>query len=195
MRAHELTKIKKTCFTPKDISNVLGVSARSAEVTASRYSKKGLLIRIKRNIYALPYNWESLDEDVIFTVANIIEVPSYISLTTALAHYDITTQVQRGVYESISLKRTKESIIKARTFLFSKIDRRLYGGFVKKDSYFIATPEKAICDAFYLMSLSRYTLDTAALDIDKIDKKKVRALLEPFPEKTKKLWRAYVGSL
>lgn len=193
MRYADLSKIKKIYFTPKDVEKALLISYASALVTCSRYEKKGLLIRIKRNYYALPHVWERIREEEGFLAANILEVPSYISLTTALGFYNVTTQVQRDFYESVSVKRTKEILIKDKTFVFSKIDRKLYQGFQKVDGYFIAEPEKALLDVLYFMSLKKYEFDFTACDFKKINKTKAKTYIKLYPEKVKTLWRRNVG--
>ncbi len=42
--------------------------------------------------------------------------------------------------------------IKGSIFNYSRIRPNLYFGFVKKDGFFIAGPEKAFLDALYLMT-------------------------------------------
>ena len=195
MRATELSKIRNIFFTPEDVSRKLGISYESARVSCSRYVQRDILLRIKRNFYALRQNWENLSEEKMFVIANVLQVLSYISLTTALSFYGFTTQIQRAFYESVSLKRTKEVTVEKTTFTFTKLDKKLYGGFVRKNGYFIATPEKAILDALYLSSLSRYNLDFAAVDFNKANKKKIKDMLKIYPEKVKDTWRKHVGSI
>jgi hypothetical protein len=60
----------------------------------------------------------------------------------------------------------------------------LYFGFKKENDFFIATREKALLDAFYLMSYGRYAIDLSALDADKLDRKEIRRLSRKFPMRT-----------
>jgi len=193
MRYIDLLKIKKTVFTPQDVSKALGITAASALVTCSRYFKKGLLIRLKKNYYSVRDKWEALSEEELFRAANILQVRSYISLTTALAYYNITTQVQRDFYESICLKRTKEVVQGGKTFTFTKISKKLYNGFLRKEGFFLATPEKALADAVYLAAIGRYSIDMEAIDMTKLDKKKLAKITAQFPGAVKKFWRDHVG--
>ena len=50
MRLIELNKIIKPYFGYNEIARVLGINSDSAKVTASRYVKQGLLLRLKKNI-------------------------------------------------------------------------------------------------------------------------------------------------
>jgi hypothetical protein len=61
---------------------------------------------------------------------------------------------------------------------------KLYFGFKKEKGFFIATPEKALLDALYLMSYGRYALDTSALDVAKLDRDKVKRISMEFPLRT-----------
>lgn len=185
MHIEEILSIKDLYFTPKKIAEVLDINYKSAIVSCHRYEKQKLLIRIKRGIYTLSTKWGSLGSEELFRVANILEVPSYVSLQSALSYYGLSTQVQRDFVESISVKRTKNIQICHREFVFSRITKRLYSGFYKHNNFFIAEPEKAIIDALYLSSLNRYTLDLTAIDWDKISKKKVKSYLKSFPKYTK----------
>ncbi|MFH1877400.1 MAG: hypothetical protein ABH883_01150 [Candidatus Omnitrophota bacterium] len=187
----KLKNITKLYFGYKDISVALGITDNSAKVTANRYVESGYLVRVKRNVYVLSEKWEYLEKEEKFLIANIIQVPSYISLMTALDYYEITTQIQRGFIESISIKRTKESEINGLNFVYSKINKRLYFGFEKKQDFFIASPEKAFLDALYLMSLGRYKLDISSIDMNKLDKGKISALLKVFPKKTERIYSKY----
>jgi hypothetical protein len=122
-----------------------------------------------------------------FALANLGQSPSYISLMTALDYYEITTQMQRDFYESIAVKRTKEIFLNGTVFRYSRIAPELYFGFVKDKDFFIASPEKALLDAFYLMTFGRYALDISALDPEKLDFNEIKTLAGKFPLKTRKL--------
>lgn len=195
MRYRDITSIRKLYFTPRDVAQALNISYASAQVSCSRYVKSNILLRLKRNFYALRERWNTLSYPEAFLIANILEVPSYISLTSALSFYEVTTQIQRDFFESISLKRTKDINLGDKTFVFKKIGRNLYGGFKRINGYFMATPEKALLDAAYLTSIKRYNIDIDALDIGKINKKKIKKYISIYPDITLKFWRKYVGSL
>ena len=82
-----------------------------------------------------------------------------------------------------------------------KLDKLLLGKFRlaelqavlcgKEKEFFIATPEKALLDSFYLMSYGRYALDLSALDADKLDRENIRRLSSKFPLKTRHMLKRY----
>ena len=184
MKFLQLQNIKKLYFGYEDIARALGITLQSAKVTANRYIKQGLLIRLKRNIYILKEKWVSIDREQEFLLANIIQVPSYISLMTALDYYEITTQVQRDFIESVAVKRTKGVEIKHIFLNYTKINTDLYSDFSRIRGFFIAAPEKAFLDAVYLMSLGRYSFDIPSIDFNKLNLEKIEYMARLFPLKT-----------
>jgi len=191
MNLLKLRKIPKLYFSYEDIARVLGISEASARVTAGRYVRQGLLLRMKRNMYVLPEVWNATGREEKFIIANLGQTPSYISLMTALDYYEITTQIQRDFFESIAVKRTKENALNGSVFRYTKIAPNLYFGFKKENGVFIATPEKALLDAFYLMSFGRYTLDLSALDAEKFDNAEMKCLADKFPVRTLNMLKKY----
>lgn len=186
MKIQELNRIRKLYFGHEEISRVLGISLQSSRVSANRYVKHGLLIRIKRNMYVLTEKWRTLEREEKFILANLLQVPSYISLMTALDYYEISTQMQRDFIESVALKRTKEIEAENSIFTYTKINTNLYKGFKKEEGFFIAVPEKAFLDAFYLMSLGRYSFDIASIDFNKLNRDETFRLIKMFPAKIQK---------
>jgi len=191
MRILQLRQINKKYFNLRQLANALKISVPSARVLASRYVKNGILIRIKRDLYILSEQWDFLSLEEKFQLANLIQTPSYVSLLTALSYYEISTQIQQEFIESVAIKRTKQVEVNNSIFNFSKLKNELYFGFVRKQGFFIAEPEKALLDAFYLMSLQKYTLDVDTIDFEKIDTDKMKMFSSKFPAFVKKLINYY----
>jgi predicted transcriptional regulator of viral defense system len=195
MSYSELLKIEKPFFSLDDVAYALGIQPTSAAVLCSRYVKKGLLVRLKRGLYARTEQVRNFDQANLFRLANFLQVPSYISLTTALSYYGLTTQVQRGFFESISLKRTRKFEVAQFTFHYSKISADLYKGFERVEGFFIALPEKALLDSFYLSSLGRYSLDTSALALSKVNGEVLENLLLLFPSRVRTFMENCCGEI
>jgi predicted transcriptional regulator of viral defense system len=184
MKALQLRDITKLYFGYEDIARTLDISLSSARITAYRYVRQGILIRVKRNMYVLKERWMSLDREQTFVIANIVQVPSYISLMTALDYYEITTQMQRDFIESVVIKRTTKKQIEETFLNYTRISPHLYHGFVKRQGFFIAEPEKAFLDAVYLMSFGRYSLDMPSINFGKLNLDKIEHMAQSFPLKT-----------
>lgn len=178
MKAFELNNINKLYFSNADIARILGISYPSARVSASRYVKKNVLVRLKRDMYMLTSRISTLTDQERFRLANMIQIPSYISLTTALSHYGVSTQQQQNFIESVALRRTKYVIVKNLRFSYSLIKKECYQGFELNNEFFMAIPEKALADAVYLTSLGRYNCDFHAIDFHRIDIKKLEIFLK-----------------
>jgi predicted transcriptional regulator of viral defense system len=191
MKILQLRQINKKYFNLRQLANALKISVPSARVLASRYVKNGILIRIKRDLYILSEQWDFLSLEEKFQLANLIQTPSYVSLLTALSYYEISTQIQQEFIESVAIKRTKQVEVNNSIFNFSKLKNELYFGFVRKQGFFIAEPEKALLDAFYLMGLKKYTLDVDTIDFEKIDTDKMKMFSSKFPAFVKKLINYY----
>lgn len=184
---------EKPSFQAGDVARVLGIRLNSAYVLCSRYVRRGLFVRLKKNSYALTERWQSLTREDLFRIANFLQVPSYISFTTALAFFNVTTQVQKDFIESAALQRTRVFEVRGREFRYFKLKKSLYFGFQRKEGIFIADKEKAFLDSFYLFSLGKYPLDLGALDTGALDRAKIRGWMQRYPEKTGKLLQEKCG--
>jgi predicted transcriptional regulator of viral defense system len=131
-------------------------------------------------------NWEER-----LKLANRIQVPSYISLLTALAYYELTTQIPISRIESIAVTKTYFKDIEDYQFIYTKINRKLYRGFTKQNGLFIASPEKALADCIYLCSFGKYALDYSVLDAERINSISLNTWLSQCPVKTQTWWEKY----
>ncbi len=183
MKLQELSEV--AFFTLDDVTQRFGLERASARVLCTRWVRQGLLVRMKNNLYVTSWKWNNLTRQDWYKIANVLQVPSYISLMTALAYYDVTTQVQNNYQESICLKRSVIYGVREAVFSFVKINNQYYNSFIRKDGFFIATPEKAFLDAAYLYAFGKYKFDVDSLDFKKLDMKKIRALLKTYPERIK----------
>ena len=191
MNTQNLKKIKKLYFGYEEIARSLAIAHDSARVSANRYVKQGYLVRVKRNIYVLKEKWVTLTKEEQFVLANMAQVPSYISLMTALDYYELTTQLQRDFIESIAVKRTKEVKVENTVFNYTKIAKNLFLGFVRKKGFFIAEPEKAFLDILYLVSLKRYSFDLSSIELDKLNFVKLKLMARKFPKKVQEALKTY----
>ncbi|MFZ1290260.1 MAG: hypothetical protein WAR79_09220 [Melioribacteraceae bacterium] len=188
MILEKLNNSAKLLLNINDIANILCVKRESAKVTAARYYKKSSLIRLKKDLYITKTKFDNLKEEQFFQIANFLQTPSYISLTTALSYYNITTQQQSNFIESIALKRTKNVSINNIEFTYTLIKKNIYQGFHLNNNFFIALPEKALADAIYLTSLVKYNCDFDAIDFNKINANTVFDYLKNTNKKTILFW-------
>ena len=148
------------------------------------WSKLGYLQRLKRGIYKL----SDFEIEELFTLANFIYSPSYISLETALNYYSLIPDIPFQVTSITTLKTNDFDIENYGTFSYSHIQPDLFFGYEtvkgeKQYVYNIALPEKALFDYLYLsskkMKLSESFIDELRLSIPKnFDWKKMRRWLK-----------------
>jgi len=188
MNRIKLNKSENKLLSVRDIASILSISLESARVTAHRYIQKGLLIRIKRDLYITADKFNNLKENELFKLANLIQVPSYISLTSALSYYNISTQQLRGIVESIAVKRSKLAKSGDVIFKFTKVKKDFYTGFIQENNIFIALPEKALADSIYLSSMGRYNTDFDAIDFRKTNKALTNKFIKQTNKKATTLW-------
>ncbi|OPL13065.1 MAG: hypothetical protein AVO39_11130 [delta proteobacterium MLS_D] len=176
-------------FTSRDVAVLFGITPAAAHVLCSRQVKNGAFVRLRKDFYVSADRLPWLEQKDFFVIANYLQVPSYISCTTALAYHGVTTQVPRGWYESAALKRSIRYGGDGFDFLYFKLKKEFYFGFSKIGSFFMASKEKAFLDACHLEAFGRYSLDWSALGEDRLDRDVLESMMVAFPERTRKLVR------
>jgi len=119
----------------------------------NRWQQKGWIIRIKRGVYLFNKNDRKVQASRPF-LANQLCFPSYVSLEYALNFYGLIPEAVFAL-TSVTTKKTNRFANAEGNFIYQHIKPVAFRGFisVKDDfgfSYFIAQPEKAIIDFFYL---------------------------------------------
>ena len=118
----------------------------------SRWTEKGLLIKLRNGYYTFPENLNLPGAQ--FYAANRIYKPSYVSLHSALAFYGI---IPEAVVQITSVTTLKTEFFKNDfgEFSYKSVSPNLMFGYEKKKfggrlTYLFATPEKALLDLLYL---------------------------------------------
>ena len=179
---------KSLFFTTEDVADKFGITRASAHVLCSRQVKNGALIRLKKDFYVLEERWPYLDRQDFFVIANYLQVPSYISCTTALVYYGLTTQAPRRLVR----KRRPETLhpIQRRRcdfFLFQAEERILLRLYENRSSFSWPQKEKAFLDACHLSAYGRYAIDLGRPRHGSSGQSRDwRPLMAPFPERTRK---------
>ncbi|MEN6318076.1 MAG: hypothetical protein ABFD82_04915 [Syntrophaceae bacterium] len=176
-------------FTTEDIASLLQIKSESAQVLCSRYTKRGIFVRLKKNFYVVVSSWNHYENEDFFRLANFLQVPSYISCVSALAFYGISTQVPRGWFESVSLKRSIQFTIRGTAFHYFKMKSPYYFGFIKTGTMFLAEKEKAFLDACHLSAFGEYAVDWSAINMDCLDHVVLDEMMKAFPDRTKRFVR------
>lgn len=152
----------------------------SIEVQISRWKKAGKIIQLKKGIYLLaePYRKIALYEPYI---AAVLKKPSYISLEKALEYHDLIPETV-PVYTSVTTKREGRFVSKIGMFDYRHIKQSLFWGYtstiVKKQTAFIALPEKALLDFFYIKKVKISLEYLQELRLQNLEKLSIDKLFE-----------------
>ena len=105
--------------------------------------------------------------------------PSYISLESALSFHGILSQFPYTV-TSITPLKPRRITYQEKEYEFSHLESKYFFGFVKKDKFLIATPEKALLDELYYMAKKLRTIHVTDLNFEPVDKKKFKELYKKY---------------
>ena len=132
------------------------------------WQAKGYIKKIIRGYYIL--SELDINESVLFTIANKIYKPSYISFEMALSYYKLIPESIYGI-TSASTRHTYKFNTEFATFIYRKIKPKLMFGYKlvehNNQIYKIAEIEKALIDFFYIKSQLNKNEDFEELRIDK----------------------------
>ena len=172
---YSLYSLPNTVFSTKEIALILGeADLNLVKSKISYYVKKGVLIHLRRGIYAKSSGYE------VFEAANKILTPSYISLETVLQKEGVVFQDYGNVIFVISYQ-TREIKLGDYIIRFKKIKNEILTnpeGIDTENGYSIATKERAFMDALYLYK--DYYFD----NLDGLDWEKAKRLLPVYSSKT-----------
>jgi predicted transcriptional regulator of viral defense system len=134
-------------FPTSDAAAWLGISPPHASQLLSRLDKAGLLIRLKRGLWALKEKLEPLALPQYLTNP----FPSYVSLQTALYRHGLISQIPAVIY-AVSIARTNRVTTPLGTISIHHVHPSFFFGFETADAgdFKIATREKALVDFLYL---------------------------------------------
>jgi predicted transcriptional regulator of viral defense system len=112
-----------------------------------RLNKAKIIKRLVKNKYQFLYA-EKMPSD--FSIANFLEPFSYVSLESALSFYGLIDQFPYRI-TSISLKKSRQTKVENKIFIYSKIKKDYFKDFIKIDDFLIAKKEKAVFDYIYFV--------------------------------------------
>ncbi|MCG3153692.1 MAG: hypothetical protein DKINENOH_00282 [bacterium] len=153
MRYQEFkNQVRRYPVVTASLLNSLGEDERVLRNQLSRWQKQGLILRLKKGMYLLNREDRSLHPSAFF-LANQMVFPSYVSLESALAFYQM---IPEAVYQvtSVATGKPAQYVSPEGTFAFRHVKPELFFGFtaLRDESGFdilIAEPEKALLDFFY----------------------------------------------
>jgi len=171
----KLLNIEKRYLTGREVARLLGINPVSRKVTLYRLVKRGILRRLRRDLYEV-----ILKPSDILEVANTVYQPSYSSFTYCFGELGILNQIPYGI-EFATTKKTKRIEIRGRSIVYRKIAKKLFFGYTMKDNVFIAEPEKAVLDTLYLKSKGLSSLPEEELNLKSLRRDTFLQISKKFP--------------
>lgn len=164
-------------FSLQDFVQEFGVERQAAIKFLSRRKRRGDIEQLKRGLYAL-----SLQTPPLYRVANRLYRPSYLSFETALSHHGIIPETVYA-FTSATPKTSQEFEALGNVFTYHKIKPSAYSGYkpMKIDGHtiLIATPEKAVVDFLYFVSLGKKRLNER-MRVEDLDSEELGKYAEAF---------------
>ncbi len=150
----------------------------SLKVQLSRWEKAGKIIKLKRGVYVPAKIYRKVDLYEPYLAA-VLKRPSYISLEKALEFHGLIPEAV-FVYTSVTTKRPARFVTGTGTFDYRHIKESLFWGYesvsLNKQTAFLALPEKALLDYFYLngSNISEdYLSEMRLQNVEKLNKDKL----------------------
>ena len=158
-----------------------------------QWCRKDWIRRLKHGLYEVAYPEPAAFPD--FYVANRLYEPSYVSLETALSHYQILPETAAQV-TSVTPKATRRFKNEHGLFLYFTVQPSAFNGYgllrVQGREVRIAEPEKAVLDRLYAGLRRGEDLESVAgrwdrAKLRKLDRKKLQSYARAFGASAQKL--------
>ncbi|OGD33720.1 hypothetical protein A2V94_04850 [Candidatus Atribacteria bacterium RBG_16_35_8] len=137
-----------------------------------RLERADILKRIVKGKYL--FSFKEIND---YEIANFLTTPSYVSLESALSFYGILAQFPYTI-TSVTTTKTRKIIYNEKEFEFAHLRRENFFGFVKKDNFLIAQPEKALLDELYFISKGLISISLNELNLSLINKNKLLKMMQ-----------------
>jgi len=159
---------EKFCYMPFISARAVTTLAQDPQAMRNqltRWQRNGLIIRLKRGIYALNKADRKVNSSRFF-LANQLLWPSYMSLESALGYYGLIPETVVDV-TSVTTKKTSRFTNPIGRFIYQHIKPDAFRGYRSyKDEAglecLIAEPEKAVVDFLYL-NLRKFKTEAKAV--------------------------------
>ena len=165
----------------------LGEPRTHLNIILSRYVKRGLMLRLRKNLYTTRTYLDKTERKGAYSayvefIANKLYSPSYLSLDYVLHEHNMLTEIPRNI-TSAALRKTDSFSNELGTFIYHKIKEELFIGFevIKKGDYsiFKATKAKALFDFLYFRKkilVNKQAVEELRLNLDEVSKDDFREL-------------------
>jgi len=173
-------------FSAADLAP-LGEKRQYLNIVLSRSVKRGVLLRLRKNLYVAKSYLDQAERKGIFSdyvefTANKLYSPSYLSLEYVLHEHNLLTDLPRNI-TSVGMRKTDHFSNELGNFIYHAIKEDLFSGFkvIKKGNFSIlkATKAKALFDLLYFrkrLLVDRKAIEALRLNLDELSKNDFKEL-------------------
>lgn len=147
------------------------MKSQSLRMALGRLQTRRVVKRICRGFYANPFNTPTLEE-----ISAEIYKPSYISLESALYRHGILSQFPFTL-TCVTTRLPRKFKTTFGAIEYRQVSKNRFFGFVRKDSYFQAEPEKALADFLYLNKRRELKGQLSEFKMEKVNPRRLRRYL------------------
>ena len=165
----------KSIYNIAELMRVSGLPISSLRRAIQRLLRRGLLLRLGRELYANPLNTPSLEE-----VAGVLYPPCYISLESALFMHGISEQIPQ-MLTCVSTNKTKTFITSFGEIAYLHVKHGLFFGYDITDRLPLAWPEKAALDYVYIQRMNGFAPSLDEWNLENLDLTKMYSLAISYP--------------
>jgi len=169
-----LNKIKKSYFSFADARKISEIDDTSLRVAVSRLIKSGKIISLAKGYYCLDparVDWPKMALEVY--------APSYLSFEWILGQSGILSQKSYSLTLATT-KRARQIEAGNTLFAYRHLQEKLFFGYIIKDGYLMAEPEKAFLDLAYLSLNGCANFDPEEMNLSLLNKNKLKQYLKRF---------------
>lgn len=181
----KLERIPEAAITTRDAAGILHLPTSHASKILERLADAQLMVFIKKGLWGFPKRLHPF----LLSQYCAAPFPSYVSLQTALYHYDMILQVPQVIY-AVSLGRTKQLTTALGDVSLHHIDPSFFFGYEVnlKTGIAMASPEKALLDFFYFSVTKSHLFGTLPeVELPKtFSLKKAREMIKKIPFKQRR---------
>ena len=174
-------------FTVFSFSDIRMIDPHFHRRRLVEWQEKGYIKKIAKGHYV--FSDLTIDENILYEIANRLYGPSYVSLESAFSYYQIIPETVYGI-TSISTRRTYSFSTPCGEFHYRTLKPKFFFGYkimiFNSKSFKIADLEKAIIDFFYLHPNLKSDSNiislrfNAEIVLDKINHQKLQKYLRKF---------------
>lgn len=158
-------------FTVLDFWRVFPKSKDQIQYFLESQTQQGLLVRLKKGLYALKTDPPSDEE-----LANALYKPSYLSFEYAMAWYGIIPESPYNL-TSATTNSTRLFTVRGKAYSYYTVKQESYTGYILDTSggkrFQIAEPEKALADYLYFVAIGKRFWNDR-FNVSKLDKNKLK---------------------